>query len=100
MNTTNSYVVGKTAVLTGTFQNPATLAGLTPTTMTLRILDPAGIETDMTSGFSNPAPGIYTALFVVRLVGLHSYRFEVTAPFYDACQNVFVGLPSAFPSPV
>jgi hypothetical protein len=94
------YTPGQTVVMTGTFLDPVTRAGLTPTSLRLRILDPAGAETDMTSGFVNPSAGVYTFALVATTVGQWTYRWEATAPFSAACEGTFFVAKTAFASPL
>jgi hypothetical protein len=93
----NSYIRGKTVKVTGSFHDPDTLAGMTPTVLTLRVIDPTGTEqTPVTTGFGVPFPGVYTSTIVATRPGEWKYRFEASGLFEDACENTFLVSDSAF----
>jgi hypothetical protein len=94
--TINTYVRGTVVVLTGAFLAPSTFSGLTPSPLVCRVTDPTGEETDITTGFGNPAPGIYTAEIEAQIVGTWTYRWRATGAVTGACEGSFVVVPTAY----
>jgi len=94
------YVLGQTAMITGTFQDPVSKLGLTPTTLELRIIPPSGSEIDASiSSFGNPSLGIYTFTQFLNAVGLWRYRWTATAPWFAAAEGSLTVVPSLFGLP-
>ena len=91
----NTYLIGKTVNIYGTFLDPVTRYGLTPSSLTLRVKDPHGVETDVTS-FTVNSQGYYSATVVPTSTGVWLYRWEASGLFYDACEGSFTVSPSEF----
>lgn len=93
------YARGQTAIVKGTFQDPTTGVGLSPTSLKLRVIDPTGTEqTPVTTGFGNPTPGSYTSMVVAALSGQWRYRWEASIGGFvpSACENTFLVATSPF----
>ena len=91
------YVRGQTVTETGTFQDPVSNAGVAVTSLKLRIIDPTGAErSPVTTGFGNPAPGVYTSLVVAALAGQWKCRWEASGSVGGACEDTFLVATSAF----
>lgn len=73
---TNPYQIGNEILLKGTFTNSGGTL-ITPTTITLRIKNPAGTVTVVTTAsLTNPSTGIYQYTLLLNVKGIWSYRFE------------------------
>ena len=87
----NSYAIGTQVQVSVTF----TVAGVAsdPTVVTAKVKDPAGVVSTLST--IRDAQGVYHALFVTALPGVHYYRFTGTGAVVVAGENAFVVLPSS-----
>lgn len=93
------YTRGKVAVLTGTFKDASTKAGLTPTSLQLFIQPPGSAsEILVTSGFANPSAGVYQFNQFLGTSGVWRYRWEASGSFEDACEGALYVPVSPFAS--
>ena len=101
----NGYQPGNIVVMNIQFTNNATPpVPADPTTVTLRVIDPRGVETDYSyssgSGvLTKNSVGNYSYSLEVLLAGLWNYRFEGTGVVIAAAEKMFQVYPSKFSSP-
>lgn len=97
----NTYPPGNivtVSVLFTTNANPPVPAD--PTTVTLRVTDPTGLETDYTGPqLVKASTGSYSYNLEVLLNGYWTYRWEGTGAVIAANESRFLVSQSAFPSP-
>ena len=94
-----SYDAGNAVTLTATLTNAAG-AFLTPSAVTLRVLDPLGNETDtLLSSLTVVSSGVYSFTLTAITAGIWSYRWESTGTVIAAKDVTFLVTPTIFTSP-
>ena len=78
------------------FTLASTGAPATPTTVTLRVRDPADVETDYTAGFVNTMTGVYSFLLTPAISGVWRYQWLGTGEVVAAGERQFEIKPSDF----
>jgi hypothetical protein len=93
----NSYWPGQLISLDAAFLTNGTTA-TDPTTITLIVRNPAGVETSYTAGFSHPTTGNYAYNYDLTnaLSGIWWYRYVGTGSAQAANENSFWVHPSNF----
>jgi len=89
----NCYDLGTAIVLTGTFTDPSNNPA-DPGAVTVRVLDPNGVETVMTP--SKVSIGVYQTPLDPAVPGVWYYRFEGSTPVDTASEANFVVASSPF----
>jgi len=89
-----TFVVGQQIVLQGTFKNRAgTLTN--PTTVVLKVTDPAGTTTTVTN--AQQSTGVYEGTFTPTIAGDHYWSMKGTAGLIAAGREMFVAVPDRTP---
>ena len=91
MDETNDYDVSDVAKLTAAFTEVESEAPVDPTTLVLKIVDPAGTVTTWTYGIGieivRVSQGVYFFLLLLTVSGTYYYRWEGTGAAQAAGQN-------------
>ena len=95
----NIYDVGNTILLSVSFTDPISGSPVAPSVVTLRVMNPLGVETDYQAGspgFSNPSLGNYSGLVFADLTGVWAYRWEASGSILAAADGQFQMVPTPF----
>lgn len=97
----NTYQPGNVVTVSVLFTNNATPpVPADPTTVTLRVTDPNGVETATTGGtLTKNSTGSYSYSFEVLTNGYWNYRWEGTGAVVAANESRFLVSKSVFPAP-
>lgn len=93
-----TFPLGDEIQVTATFTSRATGVPSNPTTVTLRLRNPAGVESDI-AAVTNPRLGYYMATFVPDMPGTWHLRWKGTGLVEAAIENQFEVRPSVFSNP-
>lgn len=80
--------VGDRVTFTATFTTAAAVA-VDPTTVTLKVLDPSGNTTTVTSGFTNDSTGVYSYEVDIDEAGVWRWRWAGTGDAVAADEGEF-----------
>ena len=93
----NTYELGNTVVLAVQFVTLRPTVPADPGSITCRVLDPTGAETDYTiTPLTRTGVGAYSVSGLPTLVGTWSYRWEGTGAVVAAHDNTFIVSSSSF----
>lgn len=83
----NRYILGEPVRLSATF----TVAGVAtnPATVTVKVKDPAGVVTTISTAPVNDGTGQYHVDYTPALKGEHVYRWEGTGACVAAAEEIF-----------
>jgi hypothetical protein len=93
----NSYPLGNAVKLSVTFLDATTLIPADPTTVKLRVRDPAGTETDYVGlQVIRASAGNYSFVVATVTPGIWKYRWEGSGIVVAAAEKHFEVQPSSF----
>ena len=95
----NTYQSGNTIVLSAQFSAVVGGAPVDPTSVTLRVVDPNGVETDYTTQITKLGTGSYTYALQVLTSGYWNYRWEGLGAVFAALESRFLVSQTAFTNP-
>lgn len=90
----NCYDLGSAVLLTATFTGQDGVTPADPTTVTLRVKDPNGVETTPTA--TKMSTGVYEYTFTPLVAGVWFYRFEGAGVVTAVMESNFVVAASMF----
>ncbi len=94
----NAYDPGSIVTISVAFTN-ASGAPVAPSSVTLRVQNPAGTETDYTTSLTNVSTGVYTQPVTPLISGIWRYRWEATGAVAAATDGAFVVTYTPFSAP-
>lgn len=93
----NSYDFGNAIVMSSAFTDSNNVP-TDPTTVTLRIMDPSGVESIFTTPqLTHVGTGVFSLTFPCLKAGVWYYRFEGTGACVATQDNQFVITSTTFP---